>query len=263
LILVADNIQITNETIRKAVEEMDPKPVQEITRRCEEAGAEAIDINSGPLSRDPEKKMTFLVEAVQAVSDLPILIDTANPRAIEAGLQANRKTTIINGFSLEPEKREAILPLAKKFEADIIGYLLNPNGHVPSDGPERLTRAVELYEAFQKAGIDNARLIIDPVVVPVTWQNGNGQAMEVLSVIRQLPELLGFPVKTIVGLSNLTTGTRERERGLLLERTYLPMLTASGLSMVLMNIFHRETVSTARACNALVVQKVFTWEEIG
>jgi len=263
LILVADNIQINNKIIRKAVEEMDPEPVREMTRRCEEAGAEAIDINPGPLSRDPEKKMTFLVEAVQGVSDLPVLLDTANPRAIEAGLQANRKTAVINGFSLEPEKREAVLPLAKKFEADIIGYLLNPNGHVPPDGPERLTRAVELYEAFQKAGIDNERLIIDPIVVPVIWQNGNGQAMEVLSVIRQLPELLGFPVKTIVGLSNLTTGTGERERGLLLERTYLAMLASSGLSMVLLNILHHETVSTARACNALVVQKVFTWEEIG
>ena len=262
MILVADNIQITNRIIRKAVEEMDPKPVLEMTRTCETAGAVAIDINSGPLSRDPEKKMTFLVEAVQGVSDLPVLLDTSNPRALEAGLRANRKTAIINGFSLEPEKLEAILPLAKEFKADIVGYLLNPNGHVPSDGPERLTRAVELYEAFQNAGIDNERFIIDPVVVPVTWQNGNSQAMEVLSVIHQLHELLGFPVRTIVGLSNLTTGSMEREKGLLLERTYLPMLAASGLSMVLLNILHHETVSTARACKALVVPKVFAWEEI-
>ncbi len=262
MILIADNLQITNKTIEKAVEKMDPEPIQEMVRRCETAGAEAIDINSGPLTRDPEKKMAFLIEAIQEISDLPILIDTANPKAIESGLYANRKKAIINGFSLEPAKLEFILPLAKRFETDIIGYLLYPNSHVPSDGPERLNIAVELYNELKKAGIDKDHLIIDPVLVPITWENGNFQALEVLYVIRFLPELLGFPVRTIVGLSNLTTGKGHREKKLLLERTYLPMLAAGGLGMVLLNMFHHETISVARACRSLTDAKVFAWETL-
>jgi len=262
MILIADNIQITNKTIEKAVNEMNPEPIQQMAKACEAAGAEMLDINSGPLSRDPEKKMAFLMESVQAVSDLPVLIDTANPRAVEAGLRANRKTAIINGFSLEPAKLESILPLANKFDADIIGYLLYPNSHVPNDGAERLSVAVELYGEFQNAGIDKDHLIIDPIVAPVMWQNGNLQDTEILSVIRQLPELLGFPVRTVAGLSNLTTGRGDKEKKLLLEKAYLPMLAASGLSMVLMNIFHHETVSVAKACKSLMSQKVFAWEDI-
>jgi len=262
MLLVADNIQITNTTIQKAVDDMNPKPIQDMTRKCESAGAEAIDINSGPLGRDAEKKMSFLVGAIQEVTDLPVFLDTANPKALEAGLCANKKTAIINGFSLEPEKLASILPLAKQFNADIIGYLLYPNGHVPPDGQERLTVAVELYNEFLKAGIDNNRLIIDPVLVPLTWQNGPQQAMEVFHVLNHLSELLGFPAKTIVGLSNLTTGKGAREKKLLLERTCLPMLAASGLSMVLLNISHHETVNVARACTALTASHVFTWENV-
>ena len=241
---------------------MDPQPIWEMAKRCEAAGAEAIDINSGPLNRDPEKKMEFLVEAIQDVSGLPLLIDTANPKALEAGLRASRNKAIINGFSLEPAKLKFILPLAARFESDIIGYLLYPNGHVPPDGQERLNIAVELFSEYQKAGLDNGLLIIDPIVAPLIWQDGNFQDMEILSVIRTLPELLGFKVRTIAGLSNLTAGKGDREKKLLMEKTYLPMLLEAGLSMVLMDVFHGETVRTARACRALMGPKVFSWEEV-
>ncbi len=262
MILVADNLQITNPLIEKAVQDMAPGPIQEMVRQCEATGAEMIDINSGPLSREPERKMAFLLEAVQSVSDLPVLIDTANPKAIEAGLRANQKQAIINGFSLEPAKLEQILPLAKKFDADIIGYLLYPNSHVPNDEAERLSVAVELFGEFRKMDIDKERLIIDPIIAPVIWQNGNFQDMEILSVLRHLPELLDFPVRTIAGLSNLTTGKGPKDKKGLLERTYLPMLAASGLSMVMLNVFHDETLRVARACNVFRDDKIFAWEAL-
>ena len=262
MILVSDNLQITNRIIEEAVKQLNPEPIQDMVIRCVEAGAEAIDINSGPLSRDPERKMAFLVEAVQAVTDLPVLLDTTNPKALEAGLSVSKNPTIINGFSLEPVKLEFILPLAKKYDTDIIGYLLYSNSHVPNDEAERLNVAVELFGEFQKAGVDNERLIIDPIIAPVMWENGNRQDADILSVLRNLPDLFGFPVRTIAGISNLTTGRGPADKKLLLERTYLPMLASAGLSMALMNIFHTETVKVARACNALTDPKIFTWEAL-
>ena len=259
MILVSDNLQITHPDIDRAVKGMDPAPVQDLVRRCVAAGADAIDINSGPLARDPGKKMAFLVEAVQSVTDLPVVLDTTNPGALEAGLQVSKSRTVINGFSLEPVKLERILPLAKKYDVDIIGYLLYPNSHVPGDASERLGVAVELFGEFQKAGVDRERLIIDPIIAPVMWENGNRQDKEILSVLRTLPDLLGFPVRTIAGISNLTTGRGPRDKKLLLERAYLPMLAAAGLTMALMNVFHAETVLTARACNAICGEQIFTW----
>jgi 5-methyltetrahydrofolate corrinoid/iron sulfur protein methyltransferase len=260
--LIADNLQITLYSLKKAIDALDPLPIQKLVKKAEAQGADAIDINSGPLSRNGEEKMDFLVKAVQDVSDLPVLLDTVNARAIKAGLLANRKTVIINGFSLEPEKLKHILPLAKEFGVDIIGYLLYPNGHVPPDSESRLNVAVDLYNAFLKSGAAKEHLIIDPVLVPVMWQQGNQQARDVLSVIQSLPDILGFPVRTIAALSNLTTGHDSKEQKVLLEKTYLPMLAANGLSMLMLNIFHAETIRTARVCASITGNDVFTWEDL-
>lgn len=258
--LIADNLRITSAAISRAVEKMDPDPIRELTRRCVAAGAEAVDINSGPLNREPERKMTFLVETVREVTNLPLLIDTANPEAMEAGLAADRKTTIINAFSLEPKKLEYILPLAVKYNCSIIGYLLYPNGHVPPDASERLVLATELFNAAEAAGIDRDKLIIDPIIVPVIWNNGNFQAMEVLSVIRELPELLGFPAKTIAALSNLTSGEGPSEKKRRIEKAYLPMLLAAGLDMLLLDFLREDVIETARTCRAIIKDTVFCWE---
>jgi len=66
----------------------------------------------------------------------------------------------------------------------------------------------------------------------------------------------------VAGLSNLTAGARRQPTQLLLEQVYLSMLAAAGLDMVLLNIFHTETVAAARACDALISEKPFAWDEL-
>jgi len=259
MILVADNLTITDRRVEKAVARMEPGFIRDLVMQCEDAGADAIDVNVGPLGRHPEKIMEFIVHVVQEATDLPILLDTADPDAIKAGLLSNRKTAFINGFSLEPKKLEKILPLALKFDADIIGYLLYPDSRVPANTDERLSLAVEIYGHVRSAGIDPAKLIIDPVIVPLTWDNGKDQARSVLSTLRQLPEVLGYPVRTIAGISNLTTGKGERDKKRLFEGVYLSLLGEAGLTMALLNIFHKESVQIAKACTALMDDRIFTW----
>ena len=262
MFLVADNFQITNPVIEKAVKNFAAKPIQDLIRKCEQSGADAIDINTGPLQRNTTATMAFLVDVIQDATDLPILVDTANPIAIKAALEASKKKIMINGFSLEPNKLAHILPLAKQYEADIIGYLLNPDGHVPQDASERLAIAVELYHHVKLMEMNPKRLIIDPVLVPLLWQNGSFQAKEILSVLSDLPNLLDFDVKTIIGLSNLTTGKADLNKKIHMEQTFLAMAAAAGLKMVLLNIFHSQTVKTAKTSNLIINPGIFSWEEI-
>ncbi len=262
MLRIADNLQITNPAVAGALDRFAPTPIENLVRECVTAGAQAIDINTGPLPRDSEAKMTFCVTTVQAACDLPLVIDTANPTAMAAGLKACRNRAIINGFSLEPVKLEKILPLAAAHNAAIIGYLLFPDGHVPPDADTRLNLAVDIWSRAQQAGIAPDKLIIDPVVVPVIWQDGHQQAMQILKVLQLLPDILGFDVKTIAGLSNLTAGMGADPRRLTLEQTYLAMLAGAGLDMVLLNSRHADTMATARACNALTSPQVFTLEGI-
>jgi 5-methyltetrahydrofolate corrinoid/iron sulfur protein methyltransferase len=262
MLVFADNFQITHPVIESAVRNQNAAAIKDLVRSYQAAGAHGIDINTGPLTRHGAETMTFLVETIQEETDLPVLIDTVNAKAMEAGLSANKKTVILNGFSLEPHKLEKILPLAKRFDASIVGYLLYPDGHVPPDAPERMAVAVELYHHVRVMDMDPAKLIIDPVVVPLLWQNGSFQAGEILSVIRNLPDLLDFPVKTIVGLSNLTAGKADKDKKQHMENIYLSMLACAGLDMALLNIFHQHTVKTAATCNHLLNPGVFSWEEI-
>ena len=259
MIIVADNIHIVNPLVEKAIKEMDPSPIQDLARRCEDAGANIIDINPGPLSRDGDKKMVFLVEAVQEVTNLRLCLDTNNPKALEAGLKACRIKPIINGFSLELKKLDQILPLAVDFQTDIVGFLLFSNGQVPPDSAGRLDVALKLMEKTKKGGLSLEKLIIDPVLVPIIWKDGTYQAKEVLSTLKLLPELLGFPVRTIVGLSNLTSGSSCREKSLLLEEVYLSMLAESGLDMVLLNVFHKRTLDAINICDCITNSRIFSW----
>lgn len=262
MLLVADNLQITSRPIEQAINSRDPGPIGDLVRRCVAAGAQAIDINPGPLKKDPEVKMAFLVKTVQSVTDLPLLLDTTNPSALAAGLGASKNRAIINGFSLEPQKIETILPLAKIFDADIIGFLLDAHSRVPVDAPDCLAVAGELLDAATRAGVVPARLIIDPVVAPLMWENGARHNRAVISVIGMLADLFGFPVRTIAGISNLTTGPGPKEKKRVMEAGFLAMLAGAGLSMALVNIFHDRTAACARACDQLLKSDIFSWEEI-
>lgn len=263
MILVADNLHAINPVVAEAVNALDPGPIINIVRRCVAAGARALDINSGPLPKHSRRIFSFLVETVQSVTDLPLLLDTTNPEALEAGLSAAKNRAIINGFSLEPAKLDHILPLAKTYATSIIGYLLRPDSSVPATKGECLEVAVSVYEAARAAGLENEQLIIDPIITPVLWENGIQRNRDIVEVLRMLPDLLGYRVKTIAGISNLTTGQGNKTKKRILESAYLPMLASAGLDMAMLDIFHTETVQVAKACQAIMGEKVFTWAEIG
>jgi 5-methyltetrahydrofolate corrinoid/iron sulfur protein methyltransferase len=259
MIIVADNLHVVNPRVAKAVAELSPDPIIDVVLDCQKAGAQAIDINSGPLTKSPEKHFSFLVETVQRVSDLPLILDTANPIALAAGLKICRNPPIINGFSLEPSKLDNILPLAAAYDVDIVGYLLGPNSEVPIEAEEMMATAVSVFEALLKAGLPPERLIIDPVIAPLSWDNGLRHNQAVLSVIQRLPDLLGTPVRTIAGISNLVTGPLPTRRKIELEKAFVPMLAATGLDMALLNVFHDATVQMVGTCNALLGKMVFAW----
>lgn len=263
MILVSDNLQGTRPPTRALLERGDAGPVRELVRRMVLQGARMIDVNPGPLRRDAARRMTSLVEAVRSVTDLPLLVDSADPAVMEAGLVACGRAAILNGFSPEPRKIERLLPLAVRYGADAVGYLVDGRGLPPPSAEERLGIAVELLAAAEQAGLPRERLIVDPFLAPLIWEDGQRRNAEALEVIRRLPEVLGFSVRTVVGFSNLTSGSpAPRETRRRAEAAFLPMLAAAGLHMVMLDVFNVEAVRTARACQALLSPRVFAWESL-
>ena len=262
MILISDNIHVMNPKIAKAMNDMDTKPIRDLASEIKSSGAKIIDLNPGPLRKNCNKMMAFLINSVQEATDLRLCLDTPNPEAIETGLTICKDKPIINGFSLEPHKMEKILPLAVESDAEIVGFLLHPDGKVPRSLDERLSLAVTLAGEAKKAGLPTERLIIDPIVVPISWEDGTAQARDVLSCIRLLPDLLGFPVKTVVGLSNLTSGAGTKTDSFLIEEVYLAMLIEAGLDLALLNVLRKRSVGTAFICDSIKNSRVWSWGEV-
>ncbi|MCG8636465.1 MAG: dihydropteroate synthase, partial [Desulfobacterales bacterium] len=148
-------------------------------------------------------------------------------------------------------------------DAGLVGFLLTGDSRVPRENDERFEIALALAAAVEDAGIPRERLILDPVVPPLSWDDGLARARNVVETIRMLPDLLGFPVKTMAGLSNLTTGAADKHKKNRLETIYLSMLAAAGLDYLMMDVLNPDVVAAAKAADTMVSGDIFSWAGIG
>ena len=262
MISIADNLHIINPIVAKALKERDPLPLKKIAEHCRDANAYAIDINLGPLRHNAEEVITFVIEAVQDTFGGRLLLDSVQAEVIEAGITACREPPIINGFSLEKVKLTAMLPLADKYQTEIIGFLINEKGQVPPRAEERLEVASQLVAKAEESGVPPERVIIDPVLVPLSWQDGAHYNRELLEVIHLLPQFFAKPIGTIAGLSNLGAGSPNRAARAAVEANFILMLAAAKLDFILMDVTQESNLDALNLSQLLLGDKVFTWEEV-
>ena len=241
MILIAESINIMSKTLGPAIRERNPKPIQEMARAEVEAGADYLDINIGPARRGGDELMEWVVKTVQEVTDLPLSLDTTNPVAMEAGLKVCKSKALINSISLQPDRLERELPLAKNYDADMIGLLWGVEG-MPRDANERAMLAVDMVYKASEMGIPAEKVWIDPIASPVSVEINQVKAcVEFMSMLGEIaPEC-----KSTVGLSNISNGTPDHLRPPL-NRTYLIMLMRYGLYSAIVDIFDSELVKVAR-----------------
>jgi cobalamin-dependent methionine synthase I len=241
MILIGENINIMSKTIGAALRERLPDPIRELARAETVAGIDYLDLNIGPARKDGDSLMRWLVETVQGVSDKPLSLDTTNPLATEAGLKACKKRALINSVSLQPERLEKILPMAKEYNADIIGLLWGADG-MPRDANERCMLAVDIVYKANETGIPNEDIWIDPIVTPVSVDINQVKAcIEFMSMLGDIAP----GCKSVVGLSNVSNGTPANLRPYL-NRTYLAMLMKYGIYAAIVDSFDTELIRLAR-----------------
>mgnify|MGYP000845338011 FL=1 len=239
--LAADNLHALNPIVSEALRKLDPKPLQDLVKRCEVPGVHYIDINPGYLSARNEDRMAFMVEAVQEVTQRRLILDSPNPRLLAKGLAVCREKPILNALSLEERKIEEILPLAAEHGTQLVLLLMDERSMVPPTMEGRLAIAAELRERAVGAGLREEDLIFDPVLPNLTWLDGAAQVKEVVRAVRMLSgwSLFPEPVRTMVGLSNLRSGQRHLYP-VSVETSCLTMLAGAGLSMALANVLQPE-----------------------
>ncbi len=191
------------------------------------AGASLLDVNVGVPGADEPSLMAGAVRAIQEVVDLPLVLDSSNPEALEAGLKVVEGKALINSVSGEEKSLRSVLPLAMEYGAAVLGLCLDERG-LPRTAEERLQTARRILEEALKVGLSPQDLILDPLTLTVASEPE--QAMETLRALRLIKEELGLP--TILGVSNVSFGLPNWGG---LNAAFLSMALAHGLDLAIVN----------------------------
>ena len=208
-----------------------------------EAGAEILDVNVGLPEIDEKDMMKRVVKEIQGIIDTPLQIDSSDINAIEIGLRAYNGKAIVNSVNGEDEVLEKILPLVKKYGANVVGLTLDKKG-IPPTAEERFKIAEKIVMKAKEYGIDKSNVFIDCLVLTASAQQA--EVKETLKALRMVKERLG--VKTLLGVSNISFGLPCRE---LINETFLSLALGSGLDLPIMNPNSRGMMDVINSYNVL------------
>lgn len=241
MLVIGEKINVISKPIGQAMKDRDAKPIVELAKRQVKAGANMLDINIGPGTKDGPARMEWLVKTVQEAVDVPCSLDSLNPDAIEAGLKVHKGQALVNSTSGEPERLETYLPLAKQYNAKIIGLTMTKG--IPRDATERAAIAVDIMSACMAAGVPLENLYLDPLALPL--KVAQDQAAEVFLAITLFKQLNDPPLKTVLGLSNVSNGILGETKSRL-DRIFLTMLMALGLDAAIMDPLDKELMNSLK-----------------
>jgi len=251
MFIIGELINGMYQNIGKALKNRDGDAIKKIALEQIREGADALDVNCGPSSRDPVSDIKWLVETIQEVTDKPLAIDSSKPQVIRAGLEALKNKAIINSTTADEDKLETLIPLAKKYHAKLIGITISAKG-IPQNKDQRLELAASIVAACQDKGFSPEDLYLDPIVLPLNV--AQAQMKDILEAIRDFKIISQPSPKTIVGLSNVSQGACGRS---LINRTFLTMALAHGLDAVILDPKDRELMDATITAMLILNKQIY------
>lgn len=213
-----------------------------------EAGAGALDVNVGVPGIDEVRAMQQAVFAVNENTNLPLVIDSSNPLALEAGLKSVDGKPLINSISGEEKKLKTILPLARRYGGAVLALTLDDKG-IPPTAIGRLKIAEHILKAALKAGIRREDVLFDCLAMTISAEPSS--AIETLNAIRLVKERLGCP--TVLGVSNISFGLPARE---VINANFLTMAIANGLDAAIINPLNKAMMDAHHAASVLMAKDI-------
>lgn len=191
------------------------------------AMADVLDVNVGYPGVDDEELLPQVVIAIQEKFDIPLCLDSPNPKAIEAALKVAKGKCLINSVNAEESSLQKLLPVAHEYGAAIIGLVLDDEG-ITNDPEKRLRIAEKIIERAVRAGISEEDVIIDPMAMAVS---ADPNACRVtLETIRLIHDRLGHNITQ--GASNISFGLPNREN---INSAFMAMSIMYGLTCPIAN----------------------------
>ncbi len=251
MFIIGELINGMYQVIAGAIKEKDKSAIQKSALEQIEAGADALDVNCGPASKDPVTDIRWLVETIQEVTDKILVLDSSKAKVIESGLMVAKNKVIINSTMADPQKLEIMVPLAKKYNAKLIGLAMNSQG-VPQNKDQRLELAATIVAFCQEVGFPVDDLYLDPIVLPVNV--GQSQMRDILESVRDFKVISDPSPKTVIGLSNVSQGTCVRS---LVNRTFLVMAIAYGLDAAIIDPKDTELMNALITAELILNKQIY------
>ena len=251
MFIIGERINGMYKDVRRAIKNRDKGVIQNLAKLQIEAGAQALDVNVGPASSQPTEAIKWLIEVIQEEVDVPLALDSTKPEVIKEGLKLVKNKAIINSTSADKERLDILIPLAKEYKASLIALTMDKKG-IPRDSSQRCELAAQIVTTFLEAGLSIEDLYLDPIILPVNV--AQPQVKEVLSSLREFKLLYSPPPKTIIGLSNVSQGTKNRS---LINRTFLVMACACGLDSAILDPLDKELKSVLITAELLLNKIIY------
>lgn len=240
--IVGESINSNIPSVGKAIQSRDASFIARLAREQRDAGADRLDICAAAVGSNEVEVLPWLVQVVQGEVNMPLMLDSINPQAIEAALLVCEGHVIINSLSGEQRRWQELLPLVVEHHCGAVVMCIG-NAGIPDTARDRFDVAQELVERALGAGVELHDLYIDPLVLSVgaSWQAGK-VTLETLHLVHQsLPE-----VHTICAISNIGFGLPRRR---LLNASFLAMTVAMGVDTLLVDVRDKTLMATVWAAN--------------
>ena len=206
-------------------------------------GAQVLDVNVGVPGADEPALLLRLVSELQAVTELPLQIDTSDPAALAPALRIYNGKPLINSVNGKRESLESVLPLVARYGGVLVGLTLDEAG-IPADPADRLRIALRIRDAALEAGIPPSDLLFDPLAMAAS-----ADPAAPLATLESLRLLKAQGFKTSLGLSNISFGLPRRP---LLNATFLALAIQAGLDAAILNPHSTPILDALHAASALL-----------
>jgi cobalamin-dependent methionine synthase I len=250
MLIVGERINTSRKVVNEAVEMRNAAYIVNDAKQQAEAGADFIDVNAGSRFGSEMKDITWLVEVVEAAVEIPLSLDSPDPRLLLAMSKKVKKKPMINSTTAERPRFEQMKPVFEEREADIVSLCMDERG-IPSTVERALENASFLVENLTQLGVPLKNIYLDPMIQPISVNKDNG--MLALKTIRRL--LQEFPgVQTICGLSNVSFGLPNR---FLINRTFVVLCMGAGLSGAIIDPLDRKMMTHITVGETLTGKDVY------
>ena len=242
-VTIGERIHCISPVIRKAMDERDPAPILKRAAEQIAAGATYLDVNIGPAEKDGPERMMWAVKLLQENFDnVPLALDTANKKAIEAGIKVYNRTNgkpIVN--SADAGSRISYIDLAAANDAICVA-LCSADG-IAKDNEERMKHCHNMLERGMSLGMEATDLWFDPLFLVVKGMQD--KQMDVLNAIKMFAD---EGLKSTGGLSNNSNGAPKTLRPIM-DSALVAMAMMQGLTSAIVNPCDLRLMETIKSCD--------------